>query len=57
LLVGDLGAFLEGFEPMAVYPGVVDEEIFAAIIRGDETVALIVVEPLIRNPVIQWRND
>jgi hypothetical protein len=27
----------------------VDEEIFAAIIRGDETVALIVVEPLNRS--------
>ena len=45
-LVGDLGALLEGLEPTAGYPGIVYEEVFAALVRGDKAVAFIGVEPL-----------
>src|SRR5215210_887058 len=45
-LVRDLGALLEGLEALAGYAGVVDEEVLAALVRGDEAVALLVAEPL-----------
>jgi hypothetical protein len=48
-LVGDLGALFEGPEPAAAYPAVVHEEVFATFVRGDEAVALLVVEPLDRS--------
>jgi hypothetical protein len=34
-LVGNLGALFEGLEPVAGYPGVMDEEVLATFIRGD----------------------
>src|SRR5215210_1802309 len=48
-LVGDLGALFEGLEPVARYAAVVHEEILTPIIRGDEPVPLVVVEPLNRS--------
>src|SRR4051812_36040796 len=49
LLVGDLRAFGERAEAAAADRGVVDEQIAATVIRGDEAVALLVVEPLDRS--------
>jgi hypothetical protein len=48
-LVGDLGAFFEGLKPAAYYRAVVHEEIIAPVVRGDEAVAFIAVEPLDRS--------
>src|SRR4028119_795208 len=48
-LEGDLGTFVEGLEPLARYPAVMDEEVFATLVRGDKAVTLIVVEPLNRS--------
>src|SRR6187402_147262 len=45
-LVLDLRALGEGLEPVAADAAVVDEEILATILRGDEPVSLAVVEPL-----------
>src|SRR3954469_5220481 len=49
LLVGDLRALGQGAEAAARDRGVMDEEVPAAVIRGDEAVALLVVEPLDRS--------
>jgi hypothetical protein len=43
-LVGDLLALLKGPEPGALYVGVVDENVPAPVVRGDEGVALLLVE-------------
>ena len=48
-LVGDLGALLKGLKPAACYRAVVHEEIIAPVVRGDEAVAFIAVEPLDRS--------
>ena len=48
-LVRDFVAFFEGLEPTACYARVVYEEVFATIIRGDEAVALLAIEPLNRS--------
>src|ERR687897_827479 len=48
-LVGDLGTLFKRPKPTARYPGVVHEEVFATIVRGDKAVALLVVEPLNRS--------
>src|ERR687898_1946294 len=48
-LVGDLGTLFKRPEPTAGYPGVVHEEVFATLVRGDKAVALLVVEPLNRS--------
>src|SRR4028119_493571 len=48
-LEGDLGPLVEGLEPLARYPAVMDEEVVATLVRGDKAVALIVVEPLNRS--------
>jgi hypothetical protein len=48
-LVGDFLAFFERLESAATYPAVMHEEVFAPIIRGDEAVAFLVVEPLDRS--------
>src|SRR5215218_6446975 len=48
-LEGHEGAFFEGFEPATLYPRVVDEKVLATIVGGDETVALLVTEPLYRS--------
>src|SRR4028118_955802 len=48
-LEGDLGTFVEGLEPLARYPAVMDEEVFATLVRGDKAVALIIAEPLNRS--------
>ena len=53
--VGDLSAFLEGLEPAACYPAVVDEEVFGSVVGGDEAVALLVVELLDRRAVAHTR--
>src|SRR5918998_6815320 len=46
LLVGDLGVLLQGSEALSVDARVMDKEVAAALVRGDEAVALLVVEPL-----------
>src|SRR5215212_4497024 len=48
LLVGDLAVLRERLEAGAVDTGVVDEEIAITLVRSDEPVALLVVEPLHR---------
>src|SRR5687767_14244525 len=45
-LVLDLRVFGEGLEPLAVDTRVVDEKVPVAIVRRDESVTLLVVEPL-----------
>src|SRR4051794_2366936 len=45
-VVLDLGALGERAEAARVDPRVVDEEVLAALVRGDEAEALVVVEPL-----------
>src|SRR3954449_1301031 len=45
-VVGDLRALGERLEAVRVDPRVVDEEVLAALVRGDEAEALVVVEPL-----------
>src|SRR5438046_8405075 len=46
LFIGDLGVLLEALEARSVDPGVVDEQVSIAFIGCDESVALLVVEPL-----------
>lgn len=50
LLEGDVEldelADAEGAEAVGLDGGVVDEEVLAAVVWGDEAVALVVVEPL-----------
>jgi hypothetical protein len=48
-LIGDLIPFVESLEPIACYPSMVHEEIFSFIVRLDEAVALVLVEPLHRS--------
>src|SRR5215208_2595458 len=43
---GHLGALSQRLEPFAADAAVVDEEVFSALVRGDEAEALVVVEPL-----------
>jgi hypothetical protein len=53
-LVGDLGALLEALEALARDARVMHEEVLAALVRGDEAVALIVAEPLNRSLSHTW---
>src|SRR5215207_6599502 len=53
-LVGDLGALIEALEAVACYTRVVNEEVLATLIGGDESVAFIVVEPLYRSLGHTW---
>jgi hypothetical protein len=49
-LVGDFGAFFEGFEPAATYTSVMNEEVVASVVWLDEAVTLLLlVEPLDRS--------
>src|SRR3954468_19913666 len=48
LVVRHLGVLLQRLEPGAVHTGVVDEKVTIALVRRDEPVALLVVEPLDR---------
>jgi hypothetical protein len=43
-LVGDLLALLKGPKPGVLYVGVVDENVPAPVVRGDEALALLLVE-------------
>jgi hypothetical protein len=43
-LVGDLLALFEGPETGTLYVGIVDENVPAPVVRGDEAVALLLVE-------------
>src|SRR5215208_2097073 len=43
---GHLGALSQRLETFAADAAVVDEEVFSALVRGDEAEALVVVEPL-----------
>src|SRR5215207_219201 len=45
-VVGDLRALGQRLEAAALDGGVVDEEVLALIVRGDEAEALLVAEPL-----------
>src|SRR5215218_9055043 len=49
LLVRDLGALIEALVAVTRYTAVVDEDVLATLIRGDEAVAFLVVEPLYRS--------
>src|SRR5215211_5755065 len=53
-LVRDLGALIEALEAVTRYTAEVNEEVLATLIRGDEAVALIVVEPLYRSLGHGW---
>ena len=44
-LVDHPGTLVEGPEPGALYAGVVDEDVLASVVGGDETVALLLAEP------------
>jgi hypothetical protein len=48
-LVGHLVALIEELESFARYATVVDEEVLAPVVRPDEAVAFLVVEPLDRS--------
>src|ERR687890_844703 len=48
-LVGDLGTLIEGLVTVTRYTAVVHEEILAALVRADEAVAFVIVEPLYRS--------
>src|SRR5215210_4886374 len=48
-LVSHLLAFFEGLEATTSYARVVHEEVFATLVRGDEAVAFILIEPLDRS--------
>src|SRR5215212_2317461 len=54
LLVGDLGAFIEALEAVTRYTAVVHENVLATLIRGDEAVAFLIVEPLYRSLGHTW---
>src|ERR1041385_79567 len=45
-VVGDLGALLQRAVALAVDPGVMNEQVLVAVVRGDETERLVVAEPL-----------
>src|SRR5215207_4312821 len=53
-LVGDLGTLIEALEAVTHYTAVVDEDVLATLIGGDEAVAFIVVEPLDRSLGHTW---
>src|ERR687897_1508724 len=53
-LVRDLGALIEALEAVTRYARVVNEEVLATLVGGDEAVALIVVEPLYRSLGHVW---
>ena len=53
-LVGDLLTLFEGPEPGALYAGVVHEDVLAAVVGGDEAVALLLAEPANRPWAICW---
>src|SRR5215211_3813996 len=53
-LVGDLGALLKALEAVACYTRMVNEEVLATLVGGDEAVAFIVVEPLYRSLGHVW---
>src|SRR5215212_727410 len=55
-LVGDLGALVEALEAVAGYTRMVDEEVLATLVGGDEAVAFIVVEPLYRSLGHVWSH-
>jgi hypothetical protein len=44
-LVGHLIALFEGPEPAALYGGVVDEDVLASVVRLDEAVPSVLIEP------------
>src|SRR3712207_9060542 len=46
LFRSDLGALLEGAVAVGLDRAVVDEQVLARVVRGDEAEALVVVEPL-----------
>src|SRR5919106_5109737 len=46
LLVLDLGILGERLEALAIDAGVVDEEVTVPVVRGNEAVALLLVQPL-----------
>src|SRR4051794_3017819 len=48
LVVGHLGVLLQRLEAAAVHACVMDEKVAVTLVRGDEPVALLVVEPLDR---------
>src|SRR5215211_1115618 len=48
-LVGDLGTLVEALVAVAGYTRMVHEEILATLVRSDEAVALLVIEPLYRS--------
>src|SRR3712207_3128972 len=48
-LVGHPGTLAEGPVPNALYGGVADEGVLAAVIRRDKAVALLIAEPLHRS--------
>src|SRR5215218_5783672 len=54
LLVGDLGALIEALEAITRYTAVMDEDVLATLIRGDEAVAFIITEPLYRSLGHTW---
>ena len=48
-LARDLGTLIEALVAVTRYAAVVDEDVLATLIRGDEAVALLVTEPLYRS--------
>src|SRR5829696_586111 len=56
LLVLDLRAVLERLVAAAGDRGVVDEEVLAVVVGGDEAVALVVAEPLHGSSGHQWTS-
>src|ERR671920_1844850 len=48
-LVGDLGTLIEALVAVAGYTRMVHEEVLATLVRSDEAVAFIIVEPLYRS--------
>src|SRR5215213_316214 len=54
LLVSDLGALIEALVAVTRYTAVVHENVLATLIRGDEAVAFLIVEPLDRSLGHTW---
>src|SRR5215218_635129 len=53
-LVGDLGALVEALEAAAGYARMLHEDVLATLVRGDEAVAFMVIEPLYRSLGHVW---
>src|SRR5687768_4995669 len=53
-LVSNLGALIEALEAVTRYARVVNEEVLATLVGGDEAVALLVTEPLYRSLGHVW---